>query len=163
MARKCWNYCSAIATFVTPYFVKNENDKKWVRENFIKVYLINLGVVLVVGVGFCILAKPLIYLYAGAKYMNTINLMRVILIGAVINNGLRMMTANTLSAMGQVKYNMIVSLIGVVLQISINIAVIPRFGVYGVACTSIGVYTFMALALFLIFSRKYNLFKKKGV
>ncbi|NLD19020.1 MAG: oligosaccharide flippase family protein [Clostridiales bacterium] len=155
--------CSAIAVFVTPYFVRNEKNKVWVRTNFIKVYLVNLGVVLIIGGFLCVLAKPLIYVYAGAKYMNTINLMRIILIGALINNGLRMITANTLSAMGQVKYNMVVSLIGVVLQISINIVVIPKFGTYGVACTSIFVYTLMAIILFFIFARKYDLFKRTGI
>lgn len=146
---------SCIAIFITPYFVKNENNIVWIRKNFKKIYILNILITLVIGVFVWILAKPLIYLYSGAKYLNTIPLMRIILVGAVINNGLRMITANVLAAMGQVKYNMLISAIGFALQIVLNFQMIPKYGSYGVAFTSIIVYSFMAIALLMIFMWKY--------
>lgn len=151
---------SCMAVFITPYFVKNENNLEWIRNNFKKIYLINLVVSIAIGISIWVLAKPLIYIYSGAKYLNTIPLMRVILIGAVLNNGCRMITANALSAMGQVKYNMIVSAIGFVLQILLNLYLIPLCGSYGVAYTSIIVYSLMSIALIVVFIKKYYLNKQ---
>lgn len=146
---------SCMAIFITPYFVKNEKNIIWIRKNFKRAYVLNFGISFIIGIGIWIFAKPLIYIYSGAKYLNTIPLMRTILIGAVLNNGLRMMTANTLSAMGQVKYNMIVSFIGYVSQVLLNLILIPKFGIYGVAYTSIIVYASMAIVLLTIFILKY--------
>lgn len=151
---------SCIATFVTPYFVKNENNYSWVKKNFAIVYLGNFLITLVIAIGVFALSKPLILLYAGQKYLNTIPLMRTILVGAVINNGLRMITANTFSAMGKVKYNMVVSIFAFCMQIILNVKFIPILGVYSVAYTSIVVYSFMAIVLLAVFIKEYYLIKK---
>ena len=77
--------------------------------------------------------------------------MRILLIASFINNGLRYTNANLLSAMGQVKYNMFVSITGMVVQVTVNLFVIPRHGMMGIAYTSVGVYALMAMFLFGIF------------
>ena len=146
---------SCIAIFITPYFVRNESNIVWIRRNFKKLYILNILITLIIGVFVWLFAKPLIYLYSGAKYLNTIPLMRTLLIGAVINNGFRIITANVLAAMGQVKHNMFISLIGFALQIVLDFYFIPKYGSYGVAYTSIIVYSFMAIALLIIFICKY--------
>ena len=59
--------------------------------------------------------------------------MRVLLLAALINNGFRYSCANILASMGKVKYNMFVSIVGIVLQIVINYQLIPKYGAMGVA------------------------------
>lgn len=147
--------CSAIGIFVGPYFVKNENNLSWVRTNYKKVLIGTLGLVFFVAGLMFIFAKPLILIYAGKSYISVAPLLQLLTISAFINNGLRYTTANILAAMGQIKYNMIVSIIGIILQLSINCLMIPRFGAYGVAYTSMGVYLFMAVVLFFVFRKKY--------
>ena len=85
--------------------------------------------------------------------------MRVLLVAAFLNTGLRYTHANLLAAMGKVKPNMLVSLGGVLLQIIVSILVIPSFGAMGVAYTSVLVYALMAGALIAVFWKR--IFKSK--
>ena len=75
---------------------------------------------------------------------------------------MRYTTANLLAAMGQIKYNMTVSAIGMIFQIGINLFMVPRFGVMGVAVTSCVVYSFMAVVLLGIFIANYFIKPKKN-
>lgn len=152
---------SAIGVFVVPYFVRNENDKVWIRSNFKKTYAISAAIAGCICLGIAVLAKPLIWLLYGEQYLNVVPVMRVLLLSAFLNNGMRYTTANLLSAMGRVRPNMIVSALGMVLQISINLLVVPKYGAMGVAFTSCVVYLFMALTLLIVFYRLYFVDKKK--
>lgn len=114
--------------------------------------------ILTLGVG--ILGKPLISIIYGDNYLNIVPLMRLLLLSAFINCGLRYTSANLLASMGQIKYNMIISILGMVLQISLDLILIPEFDAYGAAITSIISYLFMAVVLFIIFCIKYRVFNK---
>lgn len=153
--------CSAVGVFVSPYFVKNEDNYIWVKHNFLKVYSINLGIVIILGILLFIFAKPLIWIYAGSIYYSCIPLFRVILVVSVINNGLRFITANSLAAMGQVNKNLIVSMIGFTIQCVLNIFLIPKYGMFGPAYAGIVSYSFMAITLLLLFGKKYKLLSLK--
>ena len=148
-------FANAIGIYVGPYFTKNENDLSWVRRNFKKVYMVTFAVVFSVALIIWILANPLIVLLYGESYLNVVPLMRVLLIAAVLNAGLRYTTANSLAAMGQVKYNMVISAIGMALQIILDIVLIRGYKAMGVAISSCIVYAFMSLSLLLVFYKKY--------
>ena len=102
-----------------------------------------------------VLAKPVIVILYGKEYLSVITIMRILLIAAFLNCGLRYTTANILAAMGKVKYNMMISVIGMVLQVVINVQIIPAFGALGVAITSCVVYGIMAAGLLAIFIKQY--------
>jgi len=110
----------------------------------------------VVGLALFVLAKPLIWLY-GTQYYNVIPLMRLLIIGCFIETAFRSPTANILASMGKVKYNMAVSAGGLVLQIILDILLIPKLGGYGIAYASIIVRSLMAIALFIVFNRMYQI------
>lgn len=152
--------CSAIGVFIAPYFIKNEKNPDWIRLNYKRTFLISFVLVCSVGLIMILLAKPLIFIYGGSLYYNVIPVMQVLTIGSIINNGLRYTTANIFAAMGQIKYNMIVSIMGIVLQIIFNLYTIPRFGIYGTAITGILTYSIMAIILFLCFAKINKLFKE---
>ena len=149
--------CAAIGMFISPYFVKNETDSVWVKKNFLRVFSVNFVFVLCIAIVMFLAAKPLIFIYGGTEYYNVVPLMRLILIGAVINNGCRYMIANCLAAMGKIKANMLVSFFGMVAQIIFNVLLIPKYGIYGPAYTGIMVYSFMAIVLFVVFNYRYRL------
>jgi O-antigen/teichoic acid export membrane protein len=151
---------TSIGVFFGPYFVKNEKNQEWVRKNYIKAYLVIAGLMGLTVLILFIFAKPIISILYGSQYENIVPLMRLLLIAAFVNNGLRYTSAHLLSSMGQIKYNMIISSIGIAFQIIINIILIPIYGAEGVAFTSIVVYAFMALALFIVFTKKYKVFRK---
>ena len=146
---------SAIGIFVGPYFVRNEDNLPWIRRKFKLVYGASAAAVGAACLGIGLLAKPVVWLLYGEQYLNIVPVMRLLLLAAFFNCALRYTTANLLAAMGQVKYNMLVSAAGMALQIGINLYVVPRYGATGVALTSSFVYLFMAAVLMVVFLRKY--------
>ncbi len=158
----CVNIISnALGVFLAPYFVRNENDIPWIRRNFKIAYGSIAAIIGAVCLGIAFLAKPIVWLLYGTQYLNIVPVMRVLLLATFFNCGLRYTTANLLAAMGQIKYNMTVSAIGMVLQIGINLFMVPRFGVMGIAVTSCVVYLFMAVVLLGIFIANYFTKPKK--
>ena len=159
----CVNIISnALGVFLAPYFVRNENDIPWIRRHFKMAYGAIATIIGVVCLGIAFLAKPIVWLLYGTQYLNIVPVMRVLLLATFFNCGLRYTTANLLAAMGQIKYNMTVSAIGMIFQIGINLFMVPRFGVMGVAVTSCVVYSFMAVVLLGIFIANYFIKPKKN-
>lgn len=154
-------FATAIGTFISPYFVKKEGDLEWVRKQYKIVFVICCVVVglVVLMIGF--LAKPLIVLLYGEQYTNVVGLMRMLLVASFFNSGVRYTSANLLSCMGEIRYNIAISIIGMLLQLILDILLIGRIGAYGVAIANGVVYAFMGIALFLVFYRKY--YKKDGL
>lgn len=152
----CVNIISnALGVFLAPYFVQHENELPWVRRHFKLAYGVSAAIIGVVCLLIALLAKPIVWLLYGTQYLNIVPVMQLLLLAAFFNCGLRFTTANLLAAMGQIKYNMIVSAVGMVLQVGINLFMVPRYGVMGVAATSCMVYLIMAGALFIAFMRRY--------
>ena len=150
---------TAIGIFVAPYFTKNEKDIKWVQQKFKSTALVNAGCVGILALALILFASPIISLIYGENYLNVVPLMRVLLIGAFINSGFRYVTANILSAMGKIRSNLVISSIGIILQVAFDILLIPRFGAIGVAYSNCVVFTIMSIALFGVFYKIY--FKRK--
>lgn len=146
---------TSIGVLVAPYFVRHENDYPWVRRAYKKTYFATAGIVFFAVLFLFLFAEPVITLLYGEKYLDAVPVMRVLLIAAFINNGLRYTNAHLLSSMGQIKYNMYISFGGVLLQVLLNLWMIPHYGALGVAYTSVGVYSLMAVALILVFYNKY--------
>ena len=55
---------------------------------------------------------------------------------------------------------MAVSMLGIVVQILLNLYMIPRLGMYGPAVTGIVNYSIMAIILFVCFAKVNNLFSR---
>ncbi|PNV67189.1 oligosaccharide flippase family protein [Enteroscipio rubneri] len=147
---------SSVGIFVAPYFIKQENDKAWVWSNYKKTFI---GTAVLVGgaaILVCLVAEPVVGFFYGEQYLNIVPLMNLLLVTAFVTNGLRYTTANLLAAMGKIRVNMFVSFSGMVCQIVLNFILIPLFGVYGAAYTSIMVYSFMAIAVFVPFVMMYR-------
>ena len=140
-------FSASIGIFVAPLFVKHEKEPAWVRKNYRLVLLATTVIIGAVSAVLAIWAGPIIKLVYGEEYLSVVPVMRVLLLAAFINNAFRYTNANLLSAMGRVKVNLYVSLMGTLLQVGINFLVIPRYGAMGVAYTSVLVYTLMAIAV----------------
>jgi O-antigen/teichoic acid export membrane protein len=153
---------SSIGIFVAPYFVRNEKNYHWIRKTYKKTFLITVTLIGLVSLLLFIFAKPIVVLLYGEQYATVAPLMRILLVAAFINCAIRYTNANLLAAMGQIKYNLIISIIGVLLQIFINITIIPKYGAFGLAYTSIIVYFMMSAMLTFVFFKKYKIinFKK---
>jgi O-antigen/teichoic acid export membrane protein len=145
---------TAIGVFIGPYFVKNENDNNWVRKNYYKVFLVTLSSIGFISFLLYLFAGPLVSLMYGNQYSNVVPLMRILILASFANCGLRFTTAHVLASLGYIKYNMIVSFLGVLVQIVMNIKFIPIYGAKAVAWTSFFVYALMAILLYYIITKK---------
>ena len=150
-------FSTAIGVFVGPHFTKNEKNRNWIRRNFRKVFMGNAMVMGLAALVFAFFTKPLVLHVYGEAYLNIVSLMRVLLLAAFINSGLRYTCANLLASMGEVKYNMIVSCIGIVIQLVLDIIFIPRIGTMAVGISNCVVFAFMSIVLFAVFVRKFYL------
>ena len=148
-------FATAIGVYVAPYFIKNEKNLEWIRLKFKNVLILSCLLVGAAASIIAVFANPIITTIYGVQYTNTIALMRVLLLAAFLNSGIRYTIANILAAMGEIKYNMIISGIGIGLQIILDIILIPKIGVMAVAISNCGVYLLMSLALFVVFYIKY--------
>lgn len=153
-------FSSAIGIFVASYFIKNEEDTNWVSEKYKMTLKTSILLMAIVSTALIVMAKPLLWLY-GSQYYNVIPLMRLLVIGMFIENAFRYPTANILAAIGKVKYNMVISLLGISLQIMMNIILIPKLGVYAIPLSTCVVRTAMSVALIVSVNKIYNIWEWK--
>ena len=149
-------FSTSIGIFVAPYFVKNENDQNWVWRNYKKVLFISVVVMGTVAGFVAIAAEPLILLLYGESYISAVDVMRILAIVAFVNNAIRYTAANLLAAMGHVRINLVVAVVGIAVQVVMNILLIPRLGMYGAAFSSTIVYMIMAVIVTLAFVTLYK-------
>ena len=151
-------FSSAIGIFVASYFIKYEKDREWVVKNYKLLMAASAIMMSCIAGAMWLLAKPLIWLY-GTQYYNVIPLMKALTIGYLIENAFRGTTANILASIGEVKYNMIISGCGLILQVILNILLIPKYGAYAIAISTIIVRSLMSIALFLAFNHIYGVIR----
>lgn len=149
-------FSGAIGIFVASYFIKNEDNTKWVSDKYKITLKASALLMAMVSVAMIVLARPLIWLY-GSQYYNVIPLMRLLVIGMFIENAFRQPTANILAAIGKVKYNMVISVMGLLLQIVLDIVLIPVMGVYAVPIATVVVRSAMSIALIASVNKIYNI------
>ena len=148
---------SAIGIFVAPYFTKYEHSGNydWIRRYFKVVLKITMLIMGMASIVCFLLAKPIILVMYGNAYLPAVPIMRVLLVASFFNNGIRASIANILSATGMQKSNLAVAVVGIVLQVVIDILLIPRYGGIGVAISSSFVYISMSIMLSLVVRKKF--------
>lgn len=159
---------TSIGIFIAPYFTKREasKDYNWVRSNWKKMMIFSL-ILMGFIVAFLFFIAPIaIKLVFGEKYSSSFPIMRLLLIAAFFDAGIRYPTANLLAAMNKIKYNMFVSFIGIVMQIILAILLSYKYSIIGIAISNILVQFIMSLLVnifFLVcfFNKRNNLEKTK--
>jgi len=140
---------SSICVFTAPYFTKKdkEGDTKWINSKLKETILVTMAVIgaaVLLCITFC---EPIIKLIFGSQYVSAAPIMNVLLIASFFNNGIRMAIANFMSAVGEQKKNLIVAGIGIIVQVILDVILIPMLGAYGVGISSILVYLIMSTVL----------------
>lgn len=156
----------SIGVFVTPYFIKHENDLGWIRKNYWYTLGGNIAIMAGAAVIISLFSEEIIEVLYGEDYLTVIPIMKLLLVVVFINNGFRYTTANLLSALGKIKGNLIVSIIGIVIQIFLDILWIPKFGAFGAVYANLVAYIIMSIILFMLFDKAYGLIfwkNRKGI
>lgn len=148
--------CVSVGIVIAPYFIRNEDNHGWVWSRY-RTALLGLGTA--VGsacLTLFMLAEPVLALLFGEQYREAADLMRVLLIAAFLNSGLRYLSAHLLATMGKPRVNLIVSGVAVALQVVAGFIIIPLYGAMGAAWVSVGLYALMAAVLALYFRMVYG-------
>jgi O-antigen/teichoic acid export membrane protein len=148
---------SSLIAFVLPFFTKREHEKdnSWIRKNLFFVTLFTTLSIFLISILIFIFRTQIVYILFGSDYHNSILLMSLLLVATLINGGIRYPIASLLSAMGKVKYNLYISIFGVLAQVVLNIFFIPIIGVFSVIYSSIIIYIIMSLSLIFLAYKVY--------
>lgn len=150
----------AIGTYIAPYFIKNEDNPIWIKNNFIKTIIVTFVVLSFSAIGCIIFEKYIILFVYGERYLSVIPVMNILLLAAVINGAIRYTIANILAAIGKIKYNMITSIIGIICQFAFSFLLVPSMGALGTAFVEVITYSVMSILLVFFFNKEYKFFHR---
>jgi|GEM_PF-3356521 len=102
-----------------------------------------------------LLAYPLVMLLYSPAYKESI-LPMIILAPAILANGYAKMLSSELSGDGIIKIQLFASILSVILNVLLNIVLIPKFKIVGASFASFFSYTFNTIIILLFFLKHYK-------
>ena len=130
----------AIMTFTYPYFAKNGNDLNWVITSYRSLlkYLTPLN--LAISGGLFILAPVIVPLTFGTQYTDSVVPFRILSLGYFIAGTFRIPAGNILASIKLVHINLFNSIVCGILNITLDILLIPIYGGIGAALTTVSIF-----------------------
>jgi O-antigen/teichoic acid export membrane protein len=145
---------SSLTIFFYPKLVRAFSESKEAgRQQFnqlTKVYFAVNGAILA---GLLVMAPLIVWIVFGQKYMNTVDLFRILSVN-YLAVAMRNLTSHTFAVLKKVKANLVFSILSGVLNVALNLALIPKFGSLGAAYATLTVSCFI-LALNFVYLRRY--------
>lgn len=144
---------SAIMVYIYPYFAKNNKNIQWIKENYIKILKVLIGInfiIVTINIGF---GKMIIINIFGKEYLDSIRIFNILCIGYFFTGSFRVLGANMCFALQKPKYNIYSSVIASISNIFLNIFLIKKYGSIGAA--------YATLIVFITWSILVNLFVYK--
>ncbi len=131
LAEKLWFVSESASTVLFPT-VSAEKDELQ-RKAFTPLVSRNILLITAIGaIALLLASRWLILLLYSDEYLSAVNLFRILLPGMVFLSGARIL-ANDIAGRGRPLLNTYVGSIGVVVQVALNLAWIPRYGAAGSA------------------------------
>lgn len=146
---------TAIMIYIYPYFVKNNENFSWIKENYLKILKILIGINFVIVTLNLIFGKLIISIIFGIEYLDSIKIFNILCIGYFFTGSFRVLGANILFALQKPKFNVYSSLIASISNIILNVTLIKRYGSIGAA--------YATLIVFIVWSILVNLFIYKNL
>lgn len=158
LAEQVWVFASAISSVMFPYVTSIESD-----EEKSKVTSTTFKIVMVVtffAIAVLFFASNLIGIIYGADYYGSIMPLKILLIG-IFSLSLGKILANDIAARGKPELNALSNLVGLVVNVVLNIALIPKFGISGAAMATSISYTLTAIIFLISFLKLTGLSLKE--
>lgn len=121
----------SVFLFAFPYFVKRQKDLKWIRKSAIFLCLGLTCFYFVSFIVYALLSKWLIVFLFGEKYIEITGLSTLLFLAYSINAGIRLVPLNIIIAMGFARFNAVLSLLSVTIQLLVDSLLIYFWGIHG--------------------------------
>lgn len=145
---------SCIAIYISPYFIKNNNNISWIKRNFnrlIKYSIIGFAILCILLIAF---SKLIFYILYGTEYYDSIPIYIVLVIGLFFTSALKTPCANILYGLRKIKINTITNICSLAVNFVTNILFINWFGIIGAAITTTGINIVISL-IYVIYLKRY--------
>lgn len=143
----------SVMIFVYPYFAKKAHDLIWLKHNYKKLILYMFILNIILSAFLMIFAEPLIVLMFGSKYIDSIPVFRVLIIGYLIAATFRIPQGNLIAATGNVKANLLITIISGVVNIVLVYIFITFIGPIGAAYATLVVFVLSSVLSYIIIKR----------
>lgn len=145
---------SSLVTFFYPRLVTAfSNGKQDGKNAVIRLTKVFLGVNGVVYLGLAIFAPLIIWLIFSEKYMNVIPVFQVLSLNFLVYS-IRHLLGNVIAVIKRVKVNLVISIVSGILNMTLNLILIPKLGPIGAAAATV-IVTSMTLIMEVYYLRRY--------
>ena len=143
----CMFVPSALITYFYPKIVHNYSAEPDAFYGFIKkmtaMFTAVNGVILV---GLLLFAPLIVYIFYGEKYMNVVPIFRMLSLNFFIFGSTRKLFGNVIAAMKKSEVNLVFSLLTGIINIVLNLLILPVYGSIGAAIATVCVSLIIGLA-----------------
>lgn len=150
----------AIATFVYPKFVRQQDNPQWILKNYHLVQLSVGALNLVITVCVVLLAPFIISVIYGDDYIGAVYPFRILMFSYFMSGTFRTLTGHILSMLHQVKANFGLGIIGCIVNICATFVLVKAYGGIGAAYATlivVVVESFASSVYFYWYIRKKKL------
>ncbi len=151
LAEQVWVFSSSISTVLFPYVSSIEGEKEKSKVTTLTFKIVLVLTLLVIVFLYLISAFIIPFLYTDA-YEPAIEPFKVLLIG-VFSLSLGRILANDIAARGKPELNTISNIVGLVINVTLNLLLIPRIGIIGAAVATSISYTITSIMFMISFLR----------
>ncbi len=122
----------SVSTIMLPSMSSLNKEKEKQYEMMYMAFSMNVLVTFLSCIVLSIIIYPLIILFYGLEYVNAVYVFYILVVGVFSKSCARILSVS-MSAFGRPELNFYVSLVMILINVSLNLILIPEFGIYGAA------------------------------
>lgn len=122
---------SVLMIYAYPYFARNRMNKNWTKENFSRLFMLSGCFFLLISIIGVIFSKSIIHFVFGQNYADAVVPFRILISSFFVTSTFNIIPGNLLVTQRRLGYNLLVNIVGAVVNILSNVILIPMHGSLG--------------------------------
>lgn len=131
---------TSVMVYVIPYFARHIQDRAWVRSNYFRLVKWSALMNGLIAAGGVLLADWIVPLIFGSQYTDAVPCFQILMIGYFFSATFRTPSANIIYTQRKVRVNLVITMLGGVLNCVLDILLILNFGSIGAALATLSVH-----------------------
>lgn len=136
---------NSILVAILPTIIYHRADFDWIKNAIRKLIFALFGCNALVCLLFFIYAPFVLTVFAGSKYIPSVPILRILILGYLVSGTFGTISINILASLRRVKYGLLISVLSCVLDISLNYFLIMKMGSVGAAFATLLVHIIVAV------------------